>query len=276
MHDEGSMTYHLALIAALTEASVLADAAGRPVPARWCEVVERAVGVARDYESPDGRYPLFNDAAYDAGPTLRMVLDLADAAGLHVREPHRDPALTSDVGWVRLYNARAFCVMKAGPDGSATQPGHVHADMLSVELWVDGLKVIADPGVTSYNDDDARGWCRSSAAHNGPHLPGIDSSEVWSAFRTGRRCQGALEKLVSGEGGSQATAAWRLGKDLRMQREVSLDEGSLRMRDTAAHARPERVRARFHAAPVRQWIADAGVLESRVDFNTRVTELSGS
>jgi len=85
--------------------------------------------------------------------------------------------------------------MKAGPDGSPTQPGHVHADLLSIELWVDGEKRISDPGVTSYNDDAARAWCRSSAAHNGPHFEGEDTSEVWSAFRTGRRAAARIDFL---------------------------------------------------------------------------------
>jgi hypothetical protein len=198
MHDEGSMTYHLWLLAALIEAIALADAGGRAVPPHWVEVVERGLGIARDYEAPDGRYPLFNDAAYDAAPTIREVVALGSGCGFHVRRARAEPAFVSEVGWVVLRNARAWCVMKAGPDGSPTQPGHVHADLLSIELWVEGRKRISDPGVTSYNDDESRAWCRSSAAHNGPHFAGEDTSEVWSAFRTGRRAGARVIELRPG------------------------------------------------------------------------------
>ncbi|MBM4360551.1 MAG: hypothetical protein FJ096_20790 [Deltaproteobacteria bacterium] len=107
MHDEGSMTYHLWLAAGLVEAIALAEAGGRAVPERWAELVERAVVIARDYEAPDGRYPLFNDAAYDAGPSIAQLVELARECGFHVREARRDAAFTSEVGWVVLRNERA-------------------------------------------------------------------------------------------------------------------------------------------------------------------------
>jgi hypothetical protein len=211
MHDEGSMTYHLWLVAGLAEAIALADAAGRPVTAYWSELVERGVGIALDYEAPDGRYPLFNDAAYDAAPTIAQTVCLARACGFYTRSARTEPVITSEVGWVVLRNARAWCVMKAGPDGSPTQPGHVHADLLSIELWVDGEKRISDPGVTSYNDDAERAWCRSSAAHNGPHLKGEDTSEVWSAFRTGRRAHARIESTCARDEGLEVCADVDLG-----------------------------------------------------------------
>ena len=229
MHDEGSMTYHLALVAGLIEACSLADAAGRAVPPQWMEVVERGVGIARDYEAPGGLYPLFNDAAYDAGPSVAQVVSLAAGCGFHVREPRADAAFTSQVGWVVLRNARGWCVMKAGPDGSGTQPGHVHADLLSIELWVDGMKRISDPGVTSYNDDAERAWCRSGAAHNGPHLEGEDCSEVWGAFRTGRRSCARLETLCKEPLRARATRLTASG--VTVSRECELGEFGARIRD---------------------------------------------
>ena len=229
MHDEGSMTYHLALIAGVTEARVLADAAGRAVPPPWMELVERGVGIALDYEAPGGLYPLFNDADYDAGPSVAQVVSLAEACGFHVREARTEAAFASQVGWAVLRNARAWCVMKAGPDGSPTQPGHVHADLLSIELWIDGVKVISDPGVTSYNDDAERAWCRSSAAHNGPFVNGEDSSEVWGAFRTGRRGRARVLSLESAP--LHAAASRHSSSATVISREISLSHSSLEIHD---------------------------------------------
>ena len=261
MHDEGSMTYHLWLVAGLIEAIALADTAGRSVPAHWVELVERAIGIARDYEAPDGRYPLFNDAAYDAGPSIARVVELARTCGFHVREPRSERAFTSEVGWVVLRNERAWCVMKAGPDGSATQPGHVHADLLSIELWVDGQKRISDPGVTSYNDDAERAWCRSSAAHNGPHFEGEDTSEVWAAFRTGRRARATLEAVDEGGGFATCNATRTSGLET-VRRTLNLTGDALTVDDLVEGSQ----RGELASAPERWQVAAADASHRRFVF----------
>ena len=261
MHDEGSMTYHLWLVAGLIEAIALADTAGRSVPAHWVELVERAIGIARDYEAPDGRYPLFNDAAYDAGPSIARVVELARTCGFHVREPRSERAFTSEVGWVVLRNERAWCVMKAGPDGSATQPGHVHADLLSIELWVDGQKRISDPGVTSYNDDAERAWCRSSAAHNGPHFEGEDTSEVWAAFRTGRRARATLEAVDEGGGFATCNATRTSGLET-VRRTLNLTGDALTVDDLVEGSQ----RGELGSAPERWQVAAADASHRRFVF----------
>jgi hypothetical protein len=262
MHDEGSMTYHLWLVAGLAEAVVLADAAGRAVPPLWTEIVERGVGIALDYEAPDGRYPLFNDAAFDAAPSIAQTVSLARACGFYVRSARTEPAFTSEVGWVVLRNARAWCVMKAGPDGSPTQPGHVHADLLSIELWVDGEKRISDPGVTSYNDDAARAWCRSSAAHNGPHFEGENTSEVWAAFRTGKRASATTESVEAKPERLVCRAARPCGAST-VRRTLTLDKGSLAVDDRVDGV----VLGRLGAPPEGWQVAHASPVERRFVFS---------
>lgn len=195
-HDEGSTTYHLALVAAWLEVLALRRGAGLDDPPAWISTLDRALAAARAVQMPDGAYPLFNDADPQASPTLNDLFDLASALGFASLPA---PALGAAVlgwGWVSFRLPRTALMLKAGADGSAVQPGHVHADLLSFELWHGGVKRIADPGVLSYTAGPTRQWCRSSAAHNGPHLEGEDSSEVWGAFRTGRRNRAVVERLI--------------------------------------------------------------------------------
>jgi uncharacterized heparinase superfamily protein len=77
-------------------------------------------------------------------------------------------------------------VLDAGPDGARCQPGHVHADALTFELWVDGARAIADYGVASYEPGASRDETRSTRAYNTVTVDGHDSAEVWHAFRAGR------------------------------------------------------------------------------------------
>ncbi len=206
-HFERSASYHLALTAALLEAIDLADASGRGSPALWSETASRATAWATAVRAPDGTYPLFNDAALDAAPTIADVLALAATCGIVATPPDLDrtavPSVTrlEPTGWVRMASSDgAWLMADAGPDGPRDQPGHAHADALTFELWVRGKRLVVDYGVASYADDDARRATRATRSHNTVEIDGRDSCEVWGAFRLGRRGRGeVLRAEVDGD-----------------------------------------------------------------------------
>jgi len=91
-------------------------------------------------------------------------------------------------------------VVDCGPIGPDHLPAHAHGDILSLELSVDGERVIVDPGVFEYQGP-SRAWSRSTAAHNTVCLDGEDQCEFWSVFRVGRRTAGrALHWSVTADG----------------------------------------------------------------------------
>ncbi|WP_437286441.1 heparinase II/III domain-containing protein [Sorangium sp. So ce406] len=203
-HFELSASYHLALAAGLLEAIELAQAAGREVPELWRVTAQKALAWAAAVRAPDGTYPLFNDAALDAAPEIDQVLALGAALGLH--DAGETPGSTPDgpqallhlaaTGWVILRSGeRAWLAFDAGMDGAAYQPGHVHADALTFELWIEGERAVVDYGVSSYIADRDREETRATRAHNTVELGGVDSSEVWSAFRVGRRARAQVRRL---------------------------------------------------------------------------------
>ncbi|WP_441291110.1 heparinase II/III domain-containing protein [Sorangium sp. KYC3313] len=210
-HFELSASYHLALTAGLLEAIELAQAAGRAVPQSWRTTAERALEWAAAVRAPDGSYPLFNDASLDAAPELDQVLALGADLGLFVpgtasggargapgAPPDDVPSFDylPATGWVILrFGDRAWLALDAGMDGAPYQPGHVHADALTFELWLSGERAVVDYGVSSYRADSDRQTTRSTRAHNTVELGNMDSSEVWSAFRVGRRARAEVRRL---------------------------------------------------------------------------------
>jgi uncharacterized heparinase superfamily protein len=114
-------------------------------------------------------------------------------------------------------------VGRIGPD---YLPGHAHADTLSFELSVDDARIVVNGGTSTYSGP-RRPLERGTSAHSTVTVAGTDSSEIWSAFRVGRRAR-IVELTVEDAGGLFVTAAhdgyrflpgrpchrraWRLGR----------------------------------------------------------------
>ncbi len=235
-HFERSAAYHLALTAALLELIELARAVGlRPVPALWRDTASRALGWAAAVVAPDGSVPLFNDATLDAAPDFADVASLGRALDISWTEPTVAVQHLRQTGWVIARADDAFLVIDAGPDGAPHQPGHAHADSLSFELWVRGRRTVVDYGVSSYEPDEARMRTRATRSHNTVSLSGRDSSEVWSAFRVGRRCTAEVQSIDTGPSVARVRARhdgyrWMDGRPWH-ERELELSPGRLSVRD---------------------------------------------
>ena len=76
-----------------------------------------------------------------------------------------------------------------GPVGPDAQPGHAHADTLTLETSFAGQRLFVDPGILAYDDDSRRAYDRGTEAHNTVCIDGTDSSEMWKIFRVGRRAR---------------------------------------------------------------------------------------
>jgi hypothetical protein len=93
-------------------------------------------------------------------------------AGLTILCAH-DPDRAGEV-WVRA---------DGGPHGFGAIAAHAHADALSVEVRIDGVDVLADPGTYCYHGQPAwRAAFRSTAGHNTLELDGVDQSVSGGPF----------------------------------------------------------------------------------------------
>lgn len=178
-HFERSPMYHLQAMNDFHSLSWLLDdsqaAAGLKATA------ERMAACAQWLVHPDGEIALFNDAAIVPGNALaHRSATGSDAVGGHWL---RDWGMTI---WRGTRWAVFFDVGDVGPDH---QPGHGHADTLSIECSYNGRRLFVDPGTFAYDLDWRRRYDRSTAAHNTVCIDDTDSSEVWQIFRLGRRAR---------------------------------------------------------------------------------------
>jgi len=190
-HFERSPMYHLHVMNdVLTLASLVDDADAR---ASLRQTWRRMAGFARWMRHPDGQIPLFNDAALGCGASpaesLQAGMTVVDSADDRAAALPRGGRHFEATGLVAWHGGRWSLFFDAGEVGPDCQPGHAHADSLTLECSVDGARLFIDPGTFAYDDDETRRYDRSTAAHNTVCVDGLDSSEVWHVFRVGARAR---------------------------------------------------------------------------------------
>ena len=199
---------------------------------------------------PDGEIALLNDSALGIYPEPGR---LAREAGMSPAGP--GVFALADSGY---YGARTrgghYVVCDAGPIGPDYQPGHGHADLLSFELSLHGARVVVDSGVSTYETDAMRAYCRSTRAHNTVEIEGKDQIELWGAFRVGRRRRPRDVSWTPGDGAFELSA-WHDGYRVLPGRPRHArtfrwrNDGPLDIVDRIEAARPVRSVARLHFHP---------------------------
>ena len=158
----------------------------------------------------DGEIALMNDSWFGEAPSADSMVEISNP-----------PAVTRvvDTGYVRLGQGGDSIVFDCGPCGPNNNPGHAHADFLSVEATVGGKRFLVDTGVPTYTAGTDRNASRSAGAHNGPRLTDAEPIEFWKSFRVGRRGYAGELDLMPPDG-ALLTAGWQngyghLGADVR-------------------------------------------------------------
>ncbi len=166
----------------------------------------------------DGEIALMNDSWVGEAPRADSVVDTLVTQP--VTEPATKPVIRlPETGYVRLGQDGDSVVFDCGRCGPDDNPGHAHADFLSVEATAGGMRFLVDTGVPTYTAGDDRNASRSAAAHNGPRLTGAEPIEFWKSFRVGRRGY-AGELDFTPPDGALFAAGWQsgyahLGADVR-------------------------------------------------------------
>lgn len=187
-HFELSPSYHCQVLGDLLDVRDLLAAAGREAQ----PTLESAIGRMRAWLGamllPDGDVPLFNDGTLVGSRLLALL------------RPHPPPTdrliVLPDSGYVVLRpGPRLHVVMDVGDPCPRELPAHAHADCLSFVLAVDGIRVLVDGGTSTYDPGPIRSYERSTAAHNTVTIDGEDQTELWGAFRAGRRAQPCVDQV---------------------------------------------------------------------------------
>jgi uncharacterized heparinase superfamily protein len=132
-------------------------------------------------------------------------------------------------------------------------PAHAHADTLSCVVHVGAEPLLIDTGTSTYTPGAARDRERSTAAHNTVEVDCSDSTEVWGAFRAGRRARVQAVSAQAEAGEVTVEAAHDGYRHLPGRpthyRRWSIRGDELRIVDTVTGRGRHRVTVRWHLAP---------------------------
>jgi hypothetical protein len=132
----------------------------------------------------NGDLPQVNDSTLEIAPKSDELFLYANELGIVASEIKLE-----DSGY-RMYKKQDIeLFIDVGQIAPSYQPGHSHADSLQILLQVGGNPIIVDTGISTYEKNDRRHTERSTSSHNTITVDNINSSEVWSGFRVGRRAE---------------------------------------------------------------------------------------
>ncbi len=179
------------------------------------DVVARTLSLAAAVCGPSDGWP-------DAPHTFRADAVAALAGGsLRSRRGPRPPGIEGTDGYVAIAAsprpdgcgaAGWWAAMRVGDFSYLPIGSHSHADLLTVELRLDGIDVLVDPGTYVYGA--LPGWrrrMRSTAAHPTLCLDDSDQVEYWGPFLWGGDAQ-AVARVIDRDGGGRPTA-WEAAHD---------------------------------------------------------------
>jgi uncharacterized heparinase superfamily protein len=243
-HFERAPAYHCQVLADLIDVDGLARAAGQPAGPELGQAIQRMRRWLGLVLSPGGRVPLLNDG-YPVGTTVARLLE---------PEPAReDPLLVlPDTGMARAVAGGWHLLADVGAPCPDELPAHAHADTLSCLVHLDGAPLLIDTGTSTYAAGPVRDYERSTAAHNTVEVDGTDSTEVWGAFRAGRRAR-VSRVIAQADGDLLVVAAHDGYRSLPgrpvHQRSWSLSAAGLRVDDLVRGEGEHAVTLRWHLAP---------------------------
>ncbi len=286
-HCELSPMYHVAVMHRLAQVGALLGGEDRLVAEGIAPALRRMTSFLRGITCPDGDIPLLGDSARGFAPHPQRILgvvrwlgsrwpelgwgqpdgpvtggsaprvgrkgDVHAARRRTARRVAAGPASLvrsfPDAGLHVLVGRRIWCIVDAGRTCADHLVGHGQADTFTVEVWVDGERVVCDPAVHEYSGP-WRYWGRSSRAHSTVTIDDADTSEVYGSFRTGARARVLQTQL----GSNSVIATLELpNTGVRIRRIVRLHvEGGterLEIRDEVKASASGRPASRLHLAP---------------------------
>ncbi len=269
-HYERSPAYHCQVLGDLIDVADLMAAAGQAPVGELTEAIDRMRCWLGAVLTPDGQVPLLNDG-YPVDRELLTVL----RPGPDPVTPASPVLVLPATGLVRAMAGGWHLLADVGPPCPPSLPAHAHADTFGCLVHVDGVPLLVDTGTSTYEPGSARRYERSTAAHSTVQLDGADSTEVWGAFRAGRRARVRGMAAYADPSGVTCAAVHDGFRRLRgrplHRRRWSLTGSGLRVDD-----RGHRPREGTRSSSAGSSRSARAVLSSRVTGTAQVTAPAGA
>jgi hypothetical protein len=293
---EQSTAYHRLVTEAFLTSCLLLAAQGEAIPAPHRERVRRMCEVIAAITKPNGQAPLLGDAddgriqkaglqqvgdhrylvsaaavAFEDGRLKRAAGQLADESfwllGEHAVGRFNDLAVSDrplpvafpSAGWYVLSGPAAHVFIDAAEVGMHGRGGHGHNDILSFELFLEGMNVVTDCGAYLYTASrEWRNRFRSTAFHNTVQVDDeelnrfVGDDDLWRLHNDAQPidvrffADGASDVFEGGHTGYD-----RLTPPVRHTRRIALDRRtrSVRIEDRLVGAGTRRLTWRAHLDP---------------------------
>jgi len=163
---------------------------------------------------PDGQISLYNDSWFGEVP---------EVAHIGKRPEFRALETLPESGYVRIERGDYFLIFDAGAIGPRWNPGHGHADFLSVEVDIEAVRFIVDPGTYQYSTGPRRKRERAAQSHNGPCWTSVDPVEYHGCFKVARLAEARL------------SSASESGETVKVEGTLKVRQGEVRRSITATN-----------------------------------------
>lgn len=144
----------------------------------------RMTGWLKAVTFKNGDIPMVNDSVFGIAPSTSSLLEYASRLGIHT-----DKIALSDSGYRMVHEDKYELFLDVGNIGPDYILGHAHSDTFNFVLYAKGKPVIVDLGTSTYDACARRQHERSTVSHNTVQINDLEQSEVWSAFRVGKRAK---------------------------------------------------------------------------------------
>ena len=246
-HFELSPSYHAQVLGDLVDIVGLIGSAGVAIDLREFErSVHTMRGWLAEFIGPDGSTPALNDGVSLTSPELTVL-------GVHPPDmPLRLVVLKASGYVIARPRPGLHVVVDVGGPCPDSLPAHSQADCLSFVVGTDHGWIVVDTGTSEYGAGPRRQFERSTAAHNTVEVDETDQTEVWGAFRAGRRARpnlmsvgddGACITLVAEHDGYRSLP----GKPLH-RRHIAIRLNEVDITDEILGEGSHEVRSRLHLA----------------------------
>lgn len=261
-HYERSPAYHCQVLTDVIDVHGLLFSLDSPAAIRLDSVIDRMRCWLDVVADGHGRLPALNDGFPVPGSLLNSLLPSPRLARTVTDLPDTGLTVVERGPWRVVFDNGDPC-----PDDL---PAHAHADTLSVEVQVTGIPLVCDTGTSTYGVGATRAYERSTAAHSTIEIDSSNSTEVWGAFRAGRRAR-VRRRQLSNRPAAVVMSADHAGfahLSGRPSHSRSVEvAGSLVIRDTVTGRGRHEVRSRFHLT--------TGAIVTRVDDAEFVVAFAG-
>ena len=149
---------------------------------------------------PDGQIAPFNDGGLSMAPKPAELAAVHVALGGMAAVPVTGAFALRDAGYFGLRGAGELLLVDCGPLGPGYLPGHGHCDLLSFEWSTGGRRIVVDQGTHQYTAGPHRLASRSTGNHNTLAIDSTEQSDIYGAFRCGRRAVPEVRSFEAADG----------------------------------------------------------------------------